>query len=87
MARAPIKTCIALSLLALLWASLTSNVTFAHHSASLGEKSLVETGQEDSIVNKFEPRLWDKLQELRSNGTERALSLIIRFVRDQRIIS
>jgi len=84
MARAPIKTCIALLLLALLWASLSSNVTFAHHSASLGEESFVEAGQEGSIVNKFEPRLWDKLQELRSNGTERALSLIIRLVEDER---
>jgi len=35
--------------------------------------------------HKFEPRLWDKVQALQSNGTMKSLSLIIRLVEDQRI--
>lgn len=49
--------------------------------------SSAEFGVEDQfyVESKFEPQLWEKIQTLRSNGTTKDLSLIIRLVKNERI--
>jgi len=41
----------------------------------------------DEIKNKFEPWLWDNIQELEANGASRIISLIIILVEDQSLTS